>query len=58
MTNFFYILFTVIYGVGSSIFSEPLIFDVNRPFYYYIGYKKETSFVSLFDGFRVNMREI
>lgn len=56
----FYILFTVITGLAFAAFdslNEPLIFDINRPFYYYIRYNKETSSVSLFEG-RVNMPEV
>jgi len=47
----FYILFTAVFVQLSSVtISNPLEFDVNRPFYYYIRHNEGTSFVSLFNG--------
>lgn len=53
------ILFAAVLIVPLSISWKPpqLQFNINRPFYYYIRYKKNTSIVSLFEG-RVNVPKI
>lgn len=53
------ILFAAILIVPLSISWTPpqLQLIIDRPFYYYIRYKKETSIVSLFEG-RVNVPEV
>ncbi|KAG5311913.1 SPB10 protein, partial [Pseudoatta argentina] len=44
-------------SICSAIIDNPLEFDVNRPFYYYIRHNERTSFISLFEGY-VNIPEM